>query len=261
MTRQSRNWFDDASVARRYRVARPRFYHRVTERIRARLAKDGKRRVHLALDVACGPGLFAVELARLADEVIAIDPAPAMLRHALRRKNIRYVRGPAERLPVDDDSIELISVGLAYHWFRQPAFLQEAYRALAPGGLLAVFSHACEFRMVGDGRLRRWADRSFSSAFPAVPRAGEFVTADAARRAKLALERMQRFRHAMEFDARSFVEYICTHSNVLAKIGSDPRKLAETRRRLRRELAPVFGRGKRAVWFTGTLQFLVKTSS
>src|SRR5579872_5767356 len=103
MTKQSRNWFDNASVARRYRVARPRFYYRVTQRIRARLVKDGKHRVHLALDVACGPGLFAAERARLADEVIAIDPAPAMLRQALRRKNIRYVRGPAERLPVGDD--------------------------------------------------------------------------------------------------------------------------------------------------------------
>ncbi|XP_030828583.1 uncharacterized protein LOC105439561 [Strongylocentrotus purpuratus] len=44
----------------------------------------------------------------------------------------------AERLPLEDGSVDLLTVASAVHWFDMPAFTREADRVLKPGGCIAV---------------------------------------------------------------------------------------------------------------------------
>ena len=54
------------------------------------------------LDVGCGPGVLVLPLARLFDQVTALDPEPGMLQAGQRRcqqagvANVRWVQGVAE---------------------------------------------------------------------------------------------------------------------------------------------------------------------
>ena len=48
-----------------------------------------------------------------------------------------YVAGDAHRLPIADDTIDLVWSNLAFHWFDDaPAAIAEWYRVVRPGGLL-----------------------------------------------------------------------------------------------------------------------------
>ena len=46
----------------------------------------------------------------------------------------------AEHLPVDDESVDLVTVSQAAHWLNFPAFCKEVDRVLTPHGCLAVYA-------------------------------------------------------------------------------------------------------------------------
>jgi ubiquinone/menaquinone biosynthesis C-methylase UbiE len=62
-----------------------------------------------------------------------------MLEQAKARSaRVHWRKGPAERLPFDDGSLDAVVSTSAFHFFDQPAALREFHRVLAPGGLVAV---------------------------------------------------------------------------------------------------------------------------
>ncbi len=94
------------------------------------------------LDVGCGGGQIAAELARENPgfRVIGIDLAPAQIRRARRRsRNVRFVPGSALELPFPDAAFDLVySIGSIKHWPDRARGLSECVRVLRPGGRLLV---------------------------------------------------------------------------------------------------------------------------
>jgi ArsR family transcriptional regulator len=124
-------------------------------------------------DVGCGTGVFTGMLAQVADRVIGIDREPTMLDAASARlgtpRNVELRLGNAERLPIEDDSVDLVILSLVLHHLENPSIaLREAARVLRPGGRVLIVDmqpHAREeFRIemghrwlgVSREQLREW---------------------------------------------------------------------------------------------------------
>jgi ArsR family transcriptional regulator len=97
------------------------------------------------VDVGCGEGYLAIEAAQWARRVIAIDRAPDVLTRAralaARRKvtNIAWKRGELERVPLKDESADVVLLSQALHHAADPPrALAEAFRVLRRGGRLLV---------------------------------------------------------------------------------------------------------------------------
>jgi ubiquinone/menaquinone biosynthesis C-methylase UbiE len=95
-----------------------------------------------ALDVGCGQGLLARQLARHCQEVIAIDSDRDTLLRARSARDpqprIAFVEGDAMSHPFPDASFDLITVVAALHHLPlQPALLRFR-NLLRSGGVLAV---------------------------------------------------------------------------------------------------------------------------
>jgi SAM-dependent methyltransferase len=91
------------------------------------------------LDLAAGTGKLTEGLVAREAKVVAVEPVAAMrakLIGAFPQVDARD--GTAEALPVDDDSIDLVTVGQAFHWFDPQPALAEIHRVLRPGGALAL---------------------------------------------------------------------------------------------------------------------------
>ena len=91
----------------------------------------------LVVDVACGPGTSALQLARETGcEVIGVDLAPPP---AADDPRVRFVRGDAEALPLADGSVDgaLCECALCTFPDKQAAAL-ELTRVLRPGARLAL---------------------------------------------------------------------------------------------------------------------------
>lgn len=96
---------------------------------------------HFVLDCATGNGQAALSLAQHFDDVFAADLSFNQLKQAPSHPNIHYFQSTAESLPLKDQSMNLVVVAQAWHWFKHEAFEAEAQRLLTPGGHVAIWGY------------------------------------------------------------------------------------------------------------------------
>lgn len=104
----------------------------------------------LAVDVGCGSGQGTVLLAPYFSKVVGTDISPAQLENARAIQqcpNVSYSQSPAEDLPFENGTVDLVAAMTAAHWFDRPRFLEEAYRVLKPGGCLALLSYTLDMEV------------------------------------------------------------------------------------------------------------------
>jgi arsenite methyltransferase len=147
------------------------------------------------LDIGCGPGLLAEEMAEAvgsAGRVHGVDPSPSMLAIAGRRRAgagaapIALEEGDATSLPFPDRCFDAVVSTQVYEYVADiPAALAEARRVLAPGGRLLILDtdwHSIVWRSDDDARMARvlsaWdehlAHRSLPRALPELLTEGGF---------------------------------------------------------------------------------------
>jgi SAM-dependent methyltransferase len=94
-----------------------------------------------AWDCACGNGQATLALAERFQEVIATDASAQQLAAAPARPNVTYRVAPAEESGIESQSLDLVTVAQALHWFDLDPFYGEVQRVLKPSGVLAVWTY------------------------------------------------------------------------------------------------------------------------
>lgn len=101
-------------------------------------------RIRIA-DLGAGEGALSQLLARQAEFVHCVDNSPRMVQvgRALARKqgikNLDYVLGDIEKVPLKDSSVDVVLLSQALHHAEQPRrALAEAHRILRPGGRVLI---------------------------------------------------------------------------------------------------------------------------
>ena len=61
---------------------------------------------------------------------------------------------PADKVPIDDGTVDLVTVAQALHWFDVSSFYPEVRRVAKPGGILAVWCYQLHSITPGDRRDR-----------------------------------------------------------------------------------------------------------
>ncbi|MDQ3851473.1 MAG: class I SAM-dependent methyltransferase [Thermoproteota archaeon] len=85
---------------------------------------------NLAWDCATGNGQAAVFLSEYFEQVIASDASREQIENAQPKDNIRYEVFPAEKTALADNSVDLITIAQALHWFDLDDFYKEVKRVL-----------------------------------------------------------------------------------------------------------------------------------
>ena len=105
------------------------------------------RRGRRVLDLAAGTGKLTRLLVPSGATVVAVEPVPEMRAELeLRVPGIEILDGTAEHLPLAAASVDGVTVGQAFHWFRPDAAFQEIHRVLRPAGGLALIWNARDER-------------------------------------------------------------------------------------------------------------------
>ncbi|WP_218154900.1 class I SAM-dependent methyltransferase [Agromyces sp. CF514] len=91
------------------------------------------------LDLGAGTGKLTEALVSLDREVLAVDPVEEMLDELeLAVPGVPRILGTAEDIPIDDDSVDAVVAGQAWHWFEPHRAIPEIARVLRPGGVLGL---------------------------------------------------------------------------------------------------------------------------
>jgi ubiquinone/menaquinone biosynthesis C-methylase UbiE len=102
------------------------------------LVREGDLAGRRVLDVGCGTGRFAAQLASQA-RVWAVDESPEMLEVArVRAPGVRFKEASVYSLPFKDGWFERATMWLVIHLVERPRAFAELRRVLAPGGRLAI---------------------------------------------------------------------------------------------------------------------------
>lgn len=95
----------------------------------------------VAWDCATGSGQAAIALADHFEKVIASDASQSQIDAAIADPRVEYRVASAEQSGLADHSVDLLTVGQAFHWFDETTFLAEAQRILKPDGMLAIWCY------------------------------------------------------------------------------------------------------------------------
>jgi len=99
----------------------------------------GLREGRDVLDLAAGTGKLTRALVPFGARVIAIEPIDEMREQLFRAlPDVEAFDGTAESIPLPDGSVDAVTCGQAFHWFRAAKALEEIHRVLRPGGGLAL---------------------------------------------------------------------------------------------------------------------------
>jgi len=116
----------------------------LADRLASALALDGSGR---AIDVGCGPGIIALRLAHLFDEMIGVDADRHMLEQAAQRAiergitNTRWVQMRAEDLPGDLGTFRVATFAQYFHWMDRARVAEKIHAMLQPGGAFVQVNH------------------------------------------------------------------------------------------------------------------------
>lgn len=129
-------------AARHYR-ARPPYSAELRDNLARKLGWDGTGRL---LDLGCGPGILALELAPCFHDVVGLDAEEAMLDEACRAGaadgRIRWVHARAEDLPeLHLGFFDAAILGQSLHWMDKDLVLQHLVSCLVPGGSVLLVHH------------------------------------------------------------------------------------------------------------------------
>ncbi|MDQ0772289.1 SAM-dependent methyltransferase [Streptomyces aurantiacus] len=108
------------------------------------LELDGRGRL---IDVGCGPGTIALDVAHLFGEIVGVDPDGGMIAEATREAaerelsgKTRWVRARAEDLPAGLGTFTVAVFGQSFHWMDRDLVATTIRDMLRPGGSLVHIS-------------------------------------------------------------------------------------------------------------------------
>jgi hypothetical protein len=136
-----------AGAAAYYRRGRLPYAPGLARALGEALALDGRGRL---LDVGCGPGTLALDLAPLFAEVVGVDPDRGMLAEAARvaaewgvDDKTSWLQARAEDLSADLGPFSVVTFGQSFHWTDQELVAATTLDLLRPGG---AFVHVADLK-------------------------------------------------------------------------------------------------------------------
>ena len=96
---------------------------------------------HVAWDCGTGSGQAAVGLSSVFDRVIATDASEKQIANAQPYERVEYRVAPGENSGIASETIDLIMVAQALHWFDLDRFYEEARRVLKTDGVIAASAY------------------------------------------------------------------------------------------------------------------------
>lgn len=125
-----------SAVASKYAAYRPQYPAELFEWL-----VSVCERHDVAWDCACGSGQASGSLAAYFDWVVGTDASCIQVSSADATATEHFLVAASEQTPLANNSVDLVAVAAALHWFPNEDFFAEVRRVVRPGGVFAAWSY------------------------------------------------------------------------------------------------------------------------
>ncbi|MBI4910143.1 MAG: class I SAM-dependent methyltransferase [Acidobacteria bacterium] len=249
------NAFGSPAMALGYARSRPPVHPLVIERVRRQLAPGPP--LHCALDIGCGAGLSTRPLVGIAERILGIEPAVAMLPYAPDvAPGAWFAAGRAEALPVRDACADLITAAGSLNYADVDAFFREAVRVLRRDGTLVVYDFSQGRSFPDSHALDEWFTE-FQRRYPPPRGDARFLDPNvlAGIDPRWRVTTHERFELPIRLTPDFYVDYAMTETNVALalRLGAEE---VELRKWVRESVFDTFGCAARDVLFRGYIAYM-----
>jgi len=95
----------------------------------------------LAWDCGTGNGQAAIGLSAFYEKVLATDPSENQIRNAPKSPKVSYFIEPAENSSIRTNTVDIVTIANALHWFNFDLFYKEVNRVVKSNGVIAAWSY------------------------------------------------------------------------------------------------------------------------
>ena len=250
------SFFAFERVAEGYANHRPYFHPLIMDKVRQQL--NLKDKCDNALDVGCGSGLSTVALKELANNVTGIDGSEEMIAVANKYgdEQITYRHAPAEKLPFDEGSFDLITVCGAINWIDRTQFFPEAKRVLKEQGWVILYDNFITDHMRESDAYTQWYQEQFLSRYPKPPRDETPLTPSECEGYGFHFSE-EEYTNELAWSRDEYIEYILTQSNIIVAVDMGNETIAEAREWMHGTLASIVPDGEKGTFlFAGYIWYL-----
>ena len=133
-----------AETAYYYAKYRPGYPKEVLEKLVTNLDLNKSSNV---LDLGCGTGQIAIEIASYVNKVYAVDPQEDMLTEGKKIAsekeiaNIEWINSESSKIKSvfnEQDKIDATVIGRAFHWMNREETLEDLYNVMSQNGSIAI---------------------------------------------------------------------------------------------------------------------------
>ncbi|CAF1425320.1 unnamed protein product [Didymodactylos carnosus] len=138
----AKRFFENASHVVQYAAYRPTYSQALIEKIMNYLSLKYKGDYDIAIDIGCGSGQSTKLLSPYFQQVYGYDVSKNQIKQANEKNTNSNVKYRSENIiSHDNNSLCLVTVAQAAHWFNLQQFYSEAHRTLKLMGVLAVYGY------------------------------------------------------------------------------------------------------------------------
>ena len=244
------SFFAFQRVAEGYAGHRPYYHPLVMDKIRQHL--NLKDKCNQALDVGCGTGLSTIALKELAENVVGIDGSAEMIAVAntYSDEQITYRHAPAEELPFDEESFDLITVCGAINWIDRARFFPEAKRVLKEQGWVILYDNFITDYMRENDAYTQWYQEQFLSRYPKPPRDETPLTPSECEGYGFHFSQ-EEYTNELSWSREAYIEYMLTQSNIIGAVDMGDEFLSVAREWMHATLTPIVPDGKKGTFLFG----------
>lgn len=141
-----------AQIYNKYRSSYP------TQCIDDIIATNPTNKNMIIADIGAGTGKLTELFLKRGIKVIAVEPNNDMINIAkenLREYEnlIKFKEEPAESTKIADNSVDIVTVAQAFHWFDKESFKRECKRILKENGTIAIMWNFLDYKKELEGKI------------------------------------------------------------------------------------------------------------
>jgi len=197
-------------------------------------------------------------LKRICDHVTATDSSHQMLSEAQVAEGVNYLYSPAEELDLPSAMFDIMTVGLAFHWFERGPFLKEAYRVLVTDGWLIIYQNFFYGIMKNNPQFEVWMTNDYLNKYPAPPRNSSPFGAEDAASYGFSFAGEENYKSDIDFTIEELTNYLSTQTNMIDAIESDRISVQNAMDWLKDQVGEFFLTDRETFRFGGWILFLRK---